>query len=174
MDGYMAGKAGQEMDFVTSKFLPEMEEDIALAYQHVDRFLFGKTTYESLAQYWPTVSQEEEPLADIMNKMHKVVFSSTLGQLEWNNAHLAVKGLEQEVRSLKEKEGKDIMIIGSASLVQQLTGLGLIDEYRFLLFPVLLGGGKPLFKAQEKAINLHLTKSKAYTNGTLLLSYTRE
>lgn len=171
IDGYMAGKEGQEMNFVTADFLPEMENDIALEYKGVDTFLFGKTTYESLTQYWPNVTTEEEPLSDLMNGMKKIVFSSTINNVGWNNSQLASKDLVEQVEELKKEEGKNIMIIGSASIVQRLTEEKLIDEYKLLLFPVVLGGGKPLFKELKAELKLSLIHSKAYKNGVLILTY---
>ncbi|WPR75990.1 dihydrofolate reductase family protein [Algoriphagus sp. NG3] len=170
-DGYMAGREGEEMDFVTRNFLKEMETDIELEYKEVDTFLFGRTTYESLSRYWPTVTTEDEPLADLMNGMNKIVFSSTLDDLKWNNSRLSTKGLEEQVIELKREEGKNIMIIGSASIVQSLTEKKLIDEYKFLLFPVILGDGKPLFKNTKEELGLKLIHSKIYRNGVLLLTY---
>ncbi len=172
LDGYMAGRNGQEMDFVTQNFINEMETDIASEYNNVDIFLFGRITYESLAQYWPNVTTKEEPLADLMNGMNKIVFSSSIDDnLKWNNSKLSTKNLVEQVTALKMKEGKNIMLIGSASIVQKLTKIKLIDEYKILLFPVVLGGGKPLFKKLEDELPLKLIHSKTYNNGVLLLTY---
>lgn len=171
VDGFMAGQEGQEMNFVTQHFLNEMETDIALEYKSVDTFLFGRTTYESLSQYWPNVTTEDEPLADLMNGMNKIVFSSTVGNVEWNNSRLSTKELVEQVTELKKEEGKNIMIIGSASIVQSLTEAKLIDEYKFLLFPVILAAGKLLFNKLSTEVNLKLIHSKAYKNGVLILTY---
>lgn len=173
IDGYMAGREGQEMDFVTQNFINEMEADIASEYENVDTFLFGRTTYESLSQYWPNVTIEDEPLADLMNGMNKVVFSSTMDDLKWNNSKLSTKDLVEQVAELKMKEGRNIMVIGSASIVQRLTEMKLIDEYKILLFPVVLGGGKPLFKELKDELHLKLTHSKTYNNGVLILTYSK-
>lgn len=89
LDGFMAGREEQEMDFVTQRFLTEMESDIAQQYENVDTFLFGRKTYESLSQYWPNVTIEDELLADFMNGMKKIVFSSTIRDLNWNNSKLS-------------------------------------------------------------------------------------
>ena len=171
IDGYMAGRNGQEMDFVTKNFLDEMETDIAMEYKKVDTFLFGRTTYESLSQYWPNVTTADEPLADFMNGMNKIIFSSTIKSLKWKNSKLSTKDLVEQVTELKKGEGKNIMIIGSASIVQKLTKKKLIDEYKILLFPVVLGGGKSLFKELTDELHLKLTHSKTYKNGALILTY---
>ncbi len=173
IDGYMAGRKGQEMDFVTQNFVSEMETDIASEYKNVDTFLFGRITYESLSQYWPNVTTEDEPLADLMNGMNKIVFSSTIDNLKWNNSKLSAKDIIEQVTELKMKEGKNIMIIGSASIVQKLTKMKLIDEYKILLFPVILGGGKPLFKELKDELYLKLTHSKTYNNGVMILTYSK-
>lgn len=171
IDGFMAGKEGQEMNFVTENFSGEMETDIAMEYNNVDTFLFGRKTYENLSHYWPNVTRREEPLAGFMNGMKKIIFSSTLNVLEWNNSELSTTTLIQEVNNLKKIEGKNIMIIGSASIVQKLTEKKLIDEYKFLLFPVILGGGKPLFSDIKTKLDLKLSHTKSYENGTLILTY---
>lgn len=146
LDGFMAGKEGREMDFVTENFLPEIEADIAGEYDRAGAFLMGRTTYEILSQYWPDVTVREEPLADYMNKMEKIVFSSSLSKAEkWQNSSIVCGELRSEIEALKKRKSKNMIIIGSASMVQQLTDEKLIDEYYFLLFPVVLGEGKPLF-----------------------------
>lgn len=173
LDGFMAGREGQEMDFVTQRFLAEMESDIAQEYKNADTFLFGRKTYESLSQYWPNVTIKDEPLADFMNGMRKIVFSSTISDLNWNNSKLSQVSLVEQVTTLKKEEGKNIIIIGSASIIQKLTELKLIDEYKILLFPVVLGDGKPLFNRQKNAVNLNLRQTKKYNNGVLLLTYSK-
>lgn len=173
IDGYMAGREGQEMDFVTRNFLNEMESDIAKEYQGVDTFLFGRVTYESLSNYWPNVTTKEEPLADLMNNMSKIVFSKTTTDLKWKNSRQSTKKLLEEVEDLKEKEGKNVMIIGSASIVQELTERRLIDEYKILFFPLISGGGKSLFRQLNEGIPLKLIDSKIYNNGVLLLTYSK-
>ncbi|UNY99836.1 dihydrofolate reductase family protein [Zhouia spongiae] len=167
IDGYMAGREGQEMDFVTRNFLNEMESDIAKEYKDVDTFLFGRVTYESLSNYWPNVTIKEEPLADLMNNMSKIVFSKTTTDLKWKNSRQSTKKLLEEV------EGKNVMIIGSASIVQELTERRLIDEYKILFFPLISGGGKSLFRQLNEGIPLKSIDSKIYNNGVLLLTYSK-
>ena len=100
--------------------------------------------------------------------MRKIVFSKTLKQVDWNNSQLFDEINPEAIKRLKQDDGKNILIYGSASVVQQLTSLGLIDEYQILVHPVALGGGKPLFKGKQK---LKLVSAKAFTSGVVLLTY---
>src|ERR1700681_380122 len=94
----------------------------------------------------PDVSEGEKDYARMLNAMRKIVFSRTVARAEWHNSQVFSEIDAEQINKLKEEDGKDILIYGSASIVQQLTNLGLIDEYQILVLPAILGGGKPLFK----------------------------
>lgn len=109
-----------------------------------------------------------------MNETPKVVFSHSLKTATWghyDNARVAGADLEAEVKDLKAQPGKDMVIFGSASIVRQLTELGLVDEYKLWLHPVILAEGKPLFSDLKRRHRLDLTQTKSYANGVVLLNY---
>jgi dihydrofolate reductase len=106
--------------------------------------LLGWVTYQLFASYWPTPSAyEDNPiLAPMLNDITKIVFSKTLNRAEWNNSRLIKENMAEEVLKLKEHPGKDMVILGSGSIVSALTRLGLIDGYEFMVSPVVLGRGR--------------------------------
>ena len=118
-----------------------------------DALLLGRTTYEGFAAAWPSQSGD---FADKFNGMPKYVVSSTLRDPEWNNSHVLAGDLASEVAAIKERHGGDILVNGSVQLCQALTELGLVDEYRLMIFPVVLGSGKKLFgeTAEQKPLRL--------------------
>ena len=126
-----------------------------------------------MADYWPTATihdPAEARIAERLNTLPKVVFSRTLKKVEWNNSRLARGGIGEEILKMKQQPGKDIGI-GGTSLVSALAPLGLIDEYRILVAPVVLGSGKPLFKDIANSINLKLGKIRTFGSGLVLLVY---
>ena len=135
--------------------------------------LFGRITYELMAGYWPTpYATENDPLvAERMNNLPKVVFSRTLVQASWNNTRLVKDGMAAKIRKMKQEPGKQIAILGSASLVSPLAQAGLIDEYQIVVNPVVLGQGRTLFAGIEDKLTLRLTKTRAFANGNVLLCY---
>lgn len=173
LDGFMAGPSGQEMDFVMSGFNREMEQDLADQYHALDAFVMGKTTFESLAGYWPTSAAEAEVLYEAMNSMEKLVCSTTMTEAPWNNSRVLGADAASEIESLKQTPGKDLMIIGSASLVQAFSRKGLVEEFRFFIFPVVLGAGKPLFGTKASPLPLRLLQTKRFATGVLRADYAR-
>jgi dihydrofolate reductase len=133
--------------------------------------LLGRVTYEIFAGYWPT-APAEDPLADTMNKLPKYVVSTTLQEpLEWNNSHLIGGDVPQEVRKLKDEPGQDIQVIGSGGLVQTLMQNDLVDEYRLMIDPLVLGTGKRLFREGIGKVPLRLVDSKISGTGVLIVTY---
>lgn len=139
----------------------------------VDTLVFGRVTYELMASYWPTqAGLEDDPvIAGFMNRIPKLVFSRTLTKLDWENSHLGMGNLGEEITRLKNHPGKDIAIFGSGNLVTQLAALGLIDEYQLIFSPIALGGGSSLFAGLSNSIHLKLISSQAYHNGNVELRY---
>jgi dihydrofolate reductase len=134
--------------------------------------LLGRVTYEGFAQAWPGQT-DDVGFADKMNSMPKYVVSKTLAQADWNNSTILSGDLAAEVTALKEQDGGDILVAGSVSLVRGLTDLGLVDEYRLMMFPIALGEGKRLFEGIGDAATLALVDVKALTTGTVILTYHR-
>jgi dihydrofolate reductase len=106
-----------------------------------------------------------------MNNLPKVVFSRTLTQASWNNTRLMQGDLIAQMRELKAEPGQDLVIMGSGSLVSQLAGADLIDEYQFVEIPIALGGGRTLFEGIGKSLPLKLTNSRTFKNGKVFLAY---
>ena len=135
--------------------------------------LFGRITYELMAGFWPTpMAAELMPVvAERMNNLPKVVFSRTLDTASWNNTRLVKDDLTGEIRKMKKESGEDMAILGSGSIVSQLTQHGLIDEYHIVVNPVALGKGRTMFDGIKERVPLKLTKTRTFGNGSILLCY---
>jgi dihydrofolate reductase len=187
LDGYMVGP-DEDVSWVAEGFDPVMQEDIAVDMSRKsDVFLFGRVTFELFAAYWPTAvpyeegdelhpaeGKEDPRIIRALNDFPKLVFSKTLEKSEWNNTRIVDDGLEDEIRRLKKQPGNAVSIQGSASIVQALGRADLIDEYRLYVHPVLLGDGKPLFRAGVSRQDFELAGIKPYANGVVSMSYTRK
>ncbi|HYN63252.1 MAG TPA: dihydrofolate reductase family protein [Candidatus Limnocylindrales bacterium] len=133
-------------------------------------FLFGRKTYENFARHWPN-QRADDPVAGTFNNLPKYVVSTTLSEpLTWQNSSLIAGDVPGEVRRLKEAEGKDIQLVGSGELLQTLAKEGLVDEYRLLIHPLVLGNGKRAFR-EGSTQRLRLVDSKATTKGVLIATY---
>jgi dihydrofolate reductase len=136
-----------------------------------DVLLLGRKTYEGFAEAWPSRDGE---FADKMNGMPKVVISTTLEKPAWNNTRVVKGNLVEEVSKLRSAPGGDVLVAGSARLVQTLIDNNLVDEYRLMVFPVVLGGGKRLFKEGSQMAALQLVESTPVGSGVLILVYRPE
>ncbi|MBO0688065.1 MAG: dihydrofolate reductase family protein [Candidatus Dormibacteraeota bacterium] len=136
--------------------------------------LLGRVTYEGFAAAWPSI-QDEVGFAERMNGMPKYVVSTTLRDPEWNNSTVIPGNVPEEVAKLRERTSGDILIAGSGQLVRALTRHDLVDEYRLMVFPVILGSGKRLFAdGDEDLTRLTLAESKQVgPDGVLALTYRR-
>src|SRR6266705_4403108 len=134
-----------------------------------DALLLGRVTYEGFAAAWPS-RKDPEGFADRFSAMPKHVVSTTLKKLTWNNSHLISRNVRQEIAKLKQEPGQDIVIHGSPGLVRSLMPHGLIDEYRLLVYPLVLGHGKRLFD-EGGAANLRLAESQVFDTGVVKLIY---
>jgi dihydrofolate reductase len=146
-----------------------------------DALLLGRVTYEGFAAAWPNMMEQYRgprraalgEYADMMNGYPKHVASTTLqGPLEWNNSTLIGRNVAEGASNLKRQEGKDILVFGSGELVNTLMGHDLVDEYRLMIFPVVLGSGKRLFgdgSGTTKA--LRLADTKTFASGVVVLTY---
>jgi len=131
--------------------------------------LLGRVTYEGFASAWPSRT-DEAGFAERMNSMPKYVVSTTLKKAEWNNSHILKTNVAEEVTKLKQESGGDILVAGSATLIRFLMEHDLVDEYRLLTYPVVVGKGKRLF-TDGMAASLKLTESKPMGSGVVLLRY---
>ncbi len=130
--------------------------------------LLGRKTYKGFAEAWPSRTGE---FADKMNSMPKYVVSTTLDHADWNNTTQIRSNIVEEVTKLKEQPGGDILIAGSAQLVRKLMEHGLIDEYRLMVYPLVLGKGKHLFDEGANKYPLRLVEAKQAGSGILILIY---
>ena len=136
-----------------------------------DALLLGRVTYEGFASAWPG-RKDPDGFADRFNSMPKYVASRTLKKLEWNNSHLIDGDLVPAVSKLKRQPGQDIVIHGSPTLIRSLMPHDLIDEYRLLVYPIVLGPGKRLFD-ETSGSNLKLVEAEPYDTGVVKLVYHR-
>lgn len=135
-----------------------------------DGLLLGRATYQLFAELWPARAGGTAPYADILNSMAKYVVSTTLSELSWENSHLLGGDLAESVAELKTQGDGDLVVYGSLAVVRGLQEHGLIDEYRFLLHPVLLGRGTSIFDDSVRT-DLELVEATPISLGVLALSY---
>jgi len=170
LDGYYVGP-NQEFDWPVAG--QEFDEFSLRQLDEVDTLLFGRVTYELMASYWPTpAAREGDPkTAAAMNDLPKLVVSRTLDKAEWENSRLVGGDVAAELTRLKQQPGKDIAIFGSFDLTVSLLGVGLVDELRIMVSPVLLGDGLSLFRTATERISLKLLQARPFASGNVLLTY---
>lgn len=134
-----------------------------------DMLLLGRITYEGFAQAWPNSTDEG---AEKMNSMPKFVVSTTLDRADWNNSTIISQNIMEEITRLKQQDGGNILVYGSGALADSLLEAGLVDEYRLLVYPVVLGKGKRLFKDGRNA-TLKLVETQAFSSGVVALVYSK-
>jgi dihydrofolate reductase len=144
---------------------------VVQGYAEAGGFLFGRRTYENLAGYWPNASEEEQVIAEPLNSKPKYVASHTLTEpLGWQNSTLLTGDVAQAVLWLKQEEGPDLHAIGSAEFAHTLIEHDLVDEYRLMIDPLVLGGGKRLFREGARR-PMRLVQSQVTTTGAILATY---
>ncbi|MFN8453196.1 MAG: dihydrofolate reductase family protein [Anaerolineae bacterium] len=174
LDGFAAGPNG-ELDWIS--YNEELERYAEEVVSTVGSPLYGRVTYHMMESYWPTVltdpaaSKHALEHAQWVENVPKIVFSKTLDQVEWNNTRLIKNNIAEEVAKLKQQPGKDLVIFGSPGLTHTFMRLGLIDEYRLTVNPVILGRGIPLFKNINDRIDLKLLETKTFQSGVIGLHY---
>jgi dihydrofolate reductase len=154
--------------------VPYGDEDfgkfMASVFVNADAFLLGRKTYEIFAGYWPRVTDESHPIAGPLNRLPKHVATRTLTDLGWHNSTRLAGDLVAEVTRLKRQPGNELQVHGSGQLVQALVEHGLVDEYRLLIFPVVLGAGRQLFPRTPVTAALRLTDSRTTGAGVTILT----
>jgi dihydrofolate reductase len=191
-DGYFAGPDGG-LDWIVPD--EEFDREVAEGIEgsgtgpDADTVLFGRRTYQQFESFWPhalddsptspdphvpaRVSPEMRAMAVMLNEATKVVFSKTLQEVTWSNSHLRHELDPHEIEAMKKQEGNDMMIFGSGSLVSQLSQHALIDEYQFVVMPVLLGDGLNMLTGLSTRVRLDLLEAKNYPSGKVMLRYAR-
>lgn len=171
LDGYFEGTHKWEIDWhrVDNEFDEFSIEQLNLA----SGIIFGRVTYEGMASFWPSPKAiETDPVvAAKMNSLPKFVFSKTMGKAEWNNSQVINRDAVQELKKLKEQPGGDLFIFGSANLASTFIRYKMIDEYRLLVNPILLGRGGAMFMENDERLNLKLLNVRVFHNGNVLLNY---
>lgn len=173
LDGFVAGKDGN-IDWHNVD-----EEFNQFAIQQLGEaggLIFGRVTYEMMASYWPTPAaiQDDPVVANAMNSLPKWVVSRTLDRADYQNTTLIKTDPVEAIAQLKQQSGKDLYVFGSANLSAALIHHHLIDEYRIIVNPVVLGSGIPLFQGVKEPFRLKLTNSRSFANGNILLYYQPE
>lgn len=176
VDGYFAGADGNidwhPVDDEFNKFAVDF-------ISKCDTVLFGRTTYDLFADFWPTEKSddtwtpEDHSISKSLSKMRKIVFTHDNLKPDWENTEVWNDIDVSKIKELKQQDGKNIVIYGSGTIVQQLTELGLIDEYHLIIAPVILGDGKSLFKGNQRK-KLKLMSTKTFSNDNVLLCYGME
>ena len=152
-------------------FNDEMGEAVGNAIAETDTMLLGRRVYEEWAAYWPQQDPASDPFVSIMNETPKVVVSTTLEHVDWQNSTLLDGGLADGVNALKAEHGKNIGVSGSATLVRSLLEQGLLDELRLLVHPLVVGKGAKLFPDGSPPVSLELVDSRTFATGVLDLTY---
>lgn len=170
LDGFFEGPKGQiDWHQVDGEFNDFSIEQL----NQLDLIILGRKTYQLMESYWTSkeANSNDPIIAGFMNSKPKIVISTTLKSAAWNNTVLLKDNIAEEIAKLKNQPGKDIFIFGSALLADSFTNLGLIDEYRIMINPVVLGSGSTLFKPSNKKLGLSLIKTKIFDSGNVLLYY---
>jgi dihydrofolate reductase len=170
LDGYYKGL---DEDISWHRHGAEENEYAAEGAGSGSTLLFGRTTYEMMASYWPTpMALENDPaVAKGMNKAEKIVFSNTLKKPEWENTKVLSGDIVKEMKKMKQTPGKDMTILGSGSIVTQFSDAGLIDEYQVMVDPVAIGEGASIFKGLKNKLDLKLINTRVFKSGVVLLCY---
>jgi dihydrofolate reductase len=180
LDGVMQGPGGPDEDRESGFDLggwvvPYADEDMGQfmveSIKSTDAFLLGRKTYEIFAAYWPKVTDENDPIATALNSKPKYVASRTLDKVEWNNSTLLQGDVAEAVAELKRQPGGKLQTQGSGELNQTLIRHDLVDEYRLLVYPVVLGKGKRLFREGNLPAALRLVDTKTTSTGVSIHTY---
>lgn len=184
-DGFFSDPDGG-LDWVVSD--PEIHARAVESMPESDTILFGRHTYQQFASFWPQAlanldspgphgADRRDPafaaMARWLNDTKKLVYSTSLTRADWHNTEIIPELKPEAVAKLKQKPGKNLLIFGSGSLVSQLSEHGLVDEYRFVICPVLLGEGRTLLGDLPDRISLELVEARPFRTGNVLLTYRR-
>jgi dihydrofolate reductase len=180
IDGVMQGPGGPEEDrrgdfsrggWLAPHFDDETGGYMISVFDQVDAFLLGRHTYDIFAGYWPKVTDPDDPIASRLNARPKYVASNTLTDPTWGPATVLNGDVAAAVAALKEQPGRELQVHGSGALVRTLHENDLVDEYRLLIFPVIVGEGQRLFPERGVATGLSLVESRTTPSGVSILVY---
>jgi dihydrofolate reductase len=170
LDGYFEGNQNWDLSFHNLVWGQELEKLSIEQLNAADYLVFGRVTYEGMAAHW---QKEKGEIADLMNKIPKLVFSKTLKSVDWNNTTIINESASAEIAKLKAQGGRDMYVFGSANLSETFINDNLFDEYRIGIAPVILGSGRPLFRQGISSENLSLVSTQQLLTGGVVLKYTK-
>ena len=172
LDGYFTDKNG-DMSWAHQNADEEWNKFTSENASGGGTLLFGRVTSDLMASFWPTpmAMQQMPDVAKAMNNYRKVVFSRTMDHADWANTTRIKDDLIGAVRKLKEEDGEGMVIMGSGTIISQLAQEDLIDNYRIIVHPLVLGSGRTMFEGVSRTLDLKLTASRSFNNGNVLLSY---
>lgn len=171
LDGFVAGEDGS-LDWIVMG--DERADYMAELTYHADTLLLGRRSYQGFVTFWPDApnnpkaTEAEKTIGANFNAMRKVVFSTSLTRADWHETTIMRSIEPKQIRALKAESMRGVRLDGSISIVQQLTRLGLIDEYRLMVHPVALGRGRPLF---TERVDLDLAGVEQWQNGVVVHTY---
>ena len=155
----------------TGPFMNDHRRYLSEEFSAAGAFLLGRLTYEIFAEYWPTVTDEDDAIASALNSFPKYVASTTLDETAWDGTTVIKSDVAEEVAKLKEQPGRDILLVGSSGLAQTLMQHDLVDEYRLWVHPIVLGSGKRLFREGAPTTTLRLVDTRTTSSGLVILTY---
>jgi dihydrofolate reductase len=176
LDGFASGPNGELDWFAYKGFLKgtELGEYTRALLDSVDSILLGRQTYEEFSSRWPTRMDDDLVITERMNNLPKFVFSQSLNRVAWGNwetAKLVKEDAATAVSKMKQEPGRDMVVLGSFTLVSALMKAGLIDEYQLLVYPVVLGNGRPEFRDLNERYSLNMIDVKQFKSGAVKLVY---
>jgi dihydrofolate reductase len=171
LDGYFTDKNG-DMSFA-HRSDPEFAAFTSENAGGQAVLLFGRVTYDMMKSYWPTpqAAKDAPDVAAAMNDLPKVVFSNSLDEADWKNTKVVKGDIAAEVRKMKQETGPDLLLMGSGTIVSQLTNARLVDEYQVVVVPVVLGAGRTMFEGVKDRADLRATKTRLFKNGNVVIWY---
>lgn len=173
LDGYFEAPNPEDFDWHTVD--DEFNEFAVQQLDASDCLLFGRVTYQGMATYWPTPEAiENDPeVASRMNRTLKIVISRSLDRPDpqWNNTRLITEDVHGELSGLKQQPGEDLLVLGSSALTASLIDMGLLDQLRVIVNPVVLGAGRSLLGTTKERKKLRLLDSRTFRSGNVLLTY---
>jgi dihydrofolate reductase len=168
LDGYFEGDKNWDLHFHEIIWGPELEKICINQLKAADYLVFGRVTYEGMAAYWKT---EKGEIAELMNKIPKLVCSRTLNSVDWNNSTLVKGNVSEEISKLKTQGDSDMYVFGSANLSETFINDNLFDEYRIGVAPIIAGSGRPLFQKGMTPRPLTLFSSQQLLTGGLIMTF---
>lgn len=173
LDGYFTDRNGSMSWAHAGRPDPEFSAFSARNASGGGSLVFGRATFEMMAAFWPTEAARRQlpEVAAGMSAMTKFVFSRTLTRPGWINTRVVKGDAARKLRALKRQPGRGLAILGSGDLVAQVAAAGIIDEYQFVIIPVVVGGGRTLFEGMKKPLGLELVESRTFKNGRVFLRY---